>query len=346
MDIREIDPTDTELVRRWWEIGKQAESAYRPYDFYPTWPSAHAQMRNGRPDSDLVLLGAFEASEHPGHPEQMLGAASLGLPTLDNLHLAVWQLYVAPAAQRRGIGRALTDHAADLARARGRRTMLAEVYAPLDEDGPNLRFARSLGFVPAVTDGIKVVDLHETARLWDDLADAALRRSAGYELVSWLDVVPDAWLEGFCRLNEAFNDLAPLGDLDLEAEAWDAERVRAGEERSKIVGRHVLATAAVASDPSTGSGGPGEMVGLSELVVSEHAPHRGFQSGTLVLPAHRGHRLGMLMKVTNHRATREKFPDCRIVMTGNADVNAAMNAVNVELGYRAVERCVELQKGL
>jgi hypothetical protein len=34
----------------------------------------------------------------------------------------------------------------------------------------------------------------------------------------------------------------------------------------------------------------------------------------------------------------------RILVTGNADVNAPMNAVNEALGYRRIERCVEMQK--
>ncbi len=38
------------------------------------------------------------------------------------------------------------------------------------------------------------------------------------------------------------------------------------------------------------------------------------------------------------------YPDLRLLLTGNADVNAPMNAVNDALGYREVERCVEMQK--
>jgi hypothetical protein len=150
--------------------------------------------------------------------------------------------------------------------------------------------------------------------------------------------VPDRWLEGYCRLNEAFNELAPMGELDVEAEVWDEARVRGMEERGRQIGRRVLGAAALS--------GTGQLVGLTELVISEHARHRGFQSGTLVLPEHRGHALGIAMKVTNHRVVRELFPECRIVMTGNADVNEAMNAVNDKLGYRTVEQCIEVQREL
>lgn len=337
MEIREIGRDESSLHHRFWEVGKRAEDAYRPYDFHRSWPAAQASLRTPRPDAEQILIGAFE----PGtgdRERRLVGAATLGLPVLDNVHLAAWDCHVDPAAQGRGVGRALTEHAMGLARDRGRRTMVAEVYAPLQEDGPHLAFARALGFTPAVTDEIKVVDLPATEELWDGLADAALRHSGGYEIVTWLDEVPEAWLEGYCRLNEAFNEEAPLGELELEAEVWDAGRVRGMEDRARAIGRRVLAAAAVSPD--------GRMVGISELVVSDHAPQHGFQSGTLVLPGHRGHRLGILMKIVNHRATRKVFPECRVLMTGNADVNAAMNRVNAELGYRAVERCVEVQREL
>lgn len=331
MEIREIGRDEGFLHHRFWEVGKRAEDAYRPYDFHWSWPAAQASLRTPRPDAEQVLLGAFE-------DERLVGAAIIGLPVLDNVHLAVLQCHVDPEAQRRGVGRALTEWAMARARDRGRRTMIAEVYAPLEEDGPNLAFARGLGFDPASTDEIKVVDLPATEELWDGLTDEALRHSAGYEIVSWLDEVPEPWLEGYCRLNEAFNEEAPLGELELEAEVWDAARVRGMEERATAIGRRVLAAAAVSPD--------GELVGLSEVVISDHAPQRGFQSGTLVLPGHRGHRLGILTKVANHRATRKLFPECQVLMTGNADVNAAMNRVNADLGYRAVERCIEVQREL
>ena len=77
-----------------------------------------------------------------------------------------------------------------------------------------------------------------------------------------------------------------------------------------------------------------------------HAPHWGFQSGTIVAPEHRGRRLGLAVKVANHRRLREHFPECRVLVTGNADVNAPMNAVNEALGYREVERCLEMQRAI
>ena len=64
------------------------------------------------------------------------------------------------------------------------------------------------------------------------------------------------------------------------------------------------------------------------------------------MPGHRGHRLGLAMKLATHRRLAELFPSCAYVETGNAGVNAAMNAVNERLGYRVVERCLDVQKRL
>jgi GNAT superfamily N-acetyltransferase len=124
----------------------------------------------------------------------------------------------------------------------------------------------------------------------------------------------------------------------MEPERWDPARVRSRERRNANIGRHDVAAAAVTDD--------GTLVALTEVAVSDHAPSRGFQSGTLVDPEHRGHRLGVAIKVANHRQLRRRFPRCRVLMTGNADVNAPMNAVNRVLGYREVERCVEMQRAV
>jgi len=109
----------------------------------------------------------------------------------------------------------------------------------------------------------------------------------------------DEHLKGYCLLQEAFNDEAPSGDLDIEAEVWDEERVRNGEERARVQGRRQSVTAALAPD--------GSMVALTEMMTTEEIPERASQGGTLVIPGHRGHRLGPATKVQN---LSPDFPLC------------------------------------
>ena len=328
VDIREIDKDDEVLVHRHWEIGKLAD-AVRPYDFYPPWETAWKSYQFGRDDMELNLLGAFDG-------DLMVGAARADVPVLDNLHTAYTFVSVDPAYQRRGVGRMLDAATVDMARSRGRRLVMTQAFAPPESDSAGLLFARAMGYVSGLQDGMKVVDLFETEASWNALDASTLGHRDGYRIVLWRDHVPEDLVDDYCVLNEAFFNEAPIGEMEHEPEKWDAKRVQEREERNAKTGRHDVSAGALAPD--------GTLVAMTEVMVNPAAPQRGFQSGTLVAREHRGHRLGMAIKVANHRQLREAWPDVRILVTGNADVNAPMNAVNEALGYREIERCVEMQK--
>lgn len=332
VEIREIDPADEALTHRFWEIGLAADQVGRPWSTYWPWESARAAFTHRSAAMRKALLAAFDGTG-------MVGCAEISFPLLDNTHSACPEIFVGPAHQRRGIGTALLAGTEDLVRATGRHLLLAEVATPAAaEESAGVRFARKHGFTTGIVDDIKVVHLPETEPLWDEELAAAAPHLDGYDTRSWLDHCPEDLVDGYCRLMETFNSEAPLGELDLEPERWDKDRVREKEERFRRSGRHEVSTVALAPD--------GTVAGLTEIQVSDHRPQLGLQGGTLVARAHRGHRLGITMKVLNHQAVRRAYPDCVHLLTGNADVNAHMNAVNERLGYRTVERAVEMQKEL
>lgn len=331
MYIREIERHDEALVQRHWEIGRAAE-ADRPYDFYVAWDLAWATLTEGRYDLEMVLLGAFDDDG------TMWGAARVDVNLLDNVQLASATYYVHPDRQRRGFGRALVEASYDVARRRGCAQLMTEAYAPVGDSSPGVRFAEAMGFVVALVDGMKVVDLVETEPTWAALEERTAPRAAGYRVVTWAERVPDELLDGYCRLNEMFYDEAPMGELDMEPEKWDEARVRGREERNARTGRFEVCAGATTPD--------GALVALTEAMTSRSTPWRGIQSGTIVDPDHRGHALGLAVKLANHRQLRLDFPQCRVLLTGNADVNAPMNAVNDALGYREVERCLEMQRAV
>jgi hypothetical protein len=66
----------------------------------------------------------------------------------------------------------------------------------------------------------------------------------------------------------------------------------------------------------------------------------------MVLPEHRGHRLGLATKLATHRAVRAAFPECHLVVTSNAEVNTHMNAINDALGYEVLEDLLEYHRRL
>ena len=78
-----------------------------------------------------------------------------------------------------------------------------------------------------------------------------------------------------------------------------------------------------------------------------HAPglvHRGVEH--LVAQGHRGHRLGLGVKVAVTRTLCEQFPAKRFVTTTNAETNAHMVAINVALGFEITHVHGDFQKRL
>jgi hypothetical protein len=193
----------------------------------------------------------------------------------------------------------------------------------------------ALGFELGIAEMQQVCDLIESEPRWAGLAADAAASHTGYRLAPWQDRVPDELVDGYCRMGDAFNSEAPLGDLELENEVWSPERVAGRDERFLATGRHQFGVLAYFADDTC--------VGTTELFVNEAAPWRALQGGTLVVPEHRGRRLGLALKLANLQAVRSRFPQCRYVFTAVAGVNAPMNAVNRLLGFRDVERTLEMQ---
>ena len=80
------------------------------------------------------------------------------------------------------------------------------------------------------------------------------------------------------------------------------------------------------------------------MLYLPHGEDHVLQDDTLVMPAHRGHRLGTLLKLATLTIVQRDHPDRRTVHTWTEPGNAAMYRTNVEFGYVAVERMHEMQR--
>lgn len=67
------------------------------------------------------------------------------------------------------------------------------------------------------------------------------------------------------------------------------------------------------------------------------------QADTIVEPVHRGHRLGMLIKLANLKLARTQRPELRVIDTCNADSNPYMVRINEAIGFRPHRRSVGWQ---
>ena len=261
----------------------------------------------------------------------------------DNLDRAEVAVHVLPEHRRRGLGRALGRRLEEEARTLGRTTLYAEVQWDVGggSDGSGragAEFARDAGFDLALSDVQRELDLPVADDVLDALAHGAAPHHAAYELRSFVGAVPDDLVTGWTVLLGSLSTEAPTGDLDLEPEDISVEAHRDAEEVVRRQGRTKYNTVALDAD--------GDVVADADLAAIVHEPARAYQWGTLVRRAHRGHRLGLAVKVANLRLVQRERPDIERVITWNAETNAHMVAVNEQLGFRAVARLGEFQKRL
>jgi len=126
----------------------------------------------------------------------------------------------------------------------------------------------------------------------------------------------------------------PLDDLAWEPEVYDAERMRRRSEMIEARGLRQF-TSAARHD------GTGEIVGMTTLTRLDTLPEHVDQWETIVLEEHRGHRLGMLLKIENLRFAQREQPQLRFIDTVNSDSNAPMLRVNLALGFEPVRPWAE-----
>jgi GNAT superfamily N-acetyltransferase len=269
--------------------------------------------------------------------ERVVGGVVVITPTRDNLDTATVVVAVRPESRRRGTGSMLLAWAEATAASLGRSVLHSETAWREGAD-PYAAWAAARGYLPALTALRSDLDLHQDLRL-DRLAALAATTADGYVLESAVDGIPESWWADRAVLQRRMSTDAPTGDLVLEEEEWDGERV--GEEiaRTAAMGRRSVET--VARHLPTG-----RLVGFTHVQVTADRPQVAYQHDTLVLREHRGHRLGIRLKAANARALCKAAPGVRTVRTWNALDNAPMLAVNRELGYRPSGLETEWQKVL
>ncbi|MEV0900511.1 GNAT family N-acetyltransferase [Actinoplanes sp. NPDC049802] len=245
----------------------------------------------------------------------------------ENPHRAGIDVGVPAEHRRRGVGGALWEAGLAQVRAAGRDTVNVEVNVPHGQriqDWPGGRFALARGFVSGLVEDRWVLGLPVP----EEVSDAADQPAAGYRGLTWHGPVPPEWLPALAALTSEMSADVPAGELDVEAETWDAERIGANQERLIQIGYALVTTIVVTED--------GEPAGYTQMFVEGDGTHV-HQDDTYVRPAHRGHRLGTFAKARNLRGLTERHPQARHVHTWTADGNDAMRKINTWFGFRAVE---------
>jgi GNAT superfamily N-acetyltransferase len=317
VDIRELDAQDPAARRAWFEVMETSASANRPHALLVGYTSFELSVTEPGQHARRVRLEARDG-------EDLVGVAELELPLTENLDMAWAEVNVLPEQRRRGTGRLLWEAVVDRARAAGRTRIGGEVsVAPVD-GGPGLEFAAAVG----------AVEKHREDHLLLDLPVTTAPADPAYDVVTWRGRCPDEHRPAYLAMRNQMNADVPVGDLDLEPVVLDDARLASSEERLMRSYDVRVAAARRRSD--------GEFGGYSLLFVP-HGKAYGWQDDTLVMPDHRGHRLGAALKTVNYA---DLPGDVRVVHTWTAPSNAAMHHTNTALGFRVVEHMHEMEAAI
>jgi GNAT superfamily N-acetyltransferase len=271
------------------------------------------------------------------------GRLVVTVPLEENATTAEVQVHVIPAARRHGIGAALLRQGEELVAEAGRidiSTFTEHVLAdipphvgsvepsagprgvPADDDA---RFALGAGYRLGQVELVSRLSLPLPADLHARLKSDTDARTAGYRVLTWWRHCPDDLVDGYAAARARMVHDVPHAGVVLDAEHWDAARVREEEQRWIDAAEPTLVAAAVHE-------ATGEVVAYTILLVAQGST-KVEQWDTLVVAAHRGHRLGLAVKLANLDALARVAPAVTRILTWNAGENEPMLAINEELGF-------------
>jgi RimJ/RimL family protein N-acetyltransferase len=149
--------------------------------------------------------------------------------------------------------------------------------------------------------------------------------------VQWRDAVPEEIIEDVAALQSRLMLDAPTGDLAVEQQMYDADRIR-NQVATEVRRGHRSYSTAARHDAT------GQIVARTKLAFETDEDAHARQRITIVEPAHRGRRLGQIVKSANHVYAQAHQPALRVVEAWNAEENTHMRAVNTTLGFQPVDR--------
>lgn len=323
MRIDRLDPRDLDLATA--DALAEMLSASVRADGLPFAPRVGADVLTTRQlgfesrPVDAMML-AFDG-------DRVVGEANVELPWRDNADTASIRVQVHPDVRRRGLGRRLWEHAVEVAKEAGRCRLHSGAWVGT----PGVTVLDRAGLTRTGVGVIRRIDLHATpASTWRRLHDEALGSADDYELLRRPGSTPPEHRAAMVQLHATMND-APTTDPDDEPSVWDERRLMSYEEA--MAGRRQTLYRVLARHRHTG-----EWAGLSMLCVNGFSPAEAFQEDTTVVRAHRGHRLGLLMKTELLGWVADERPEVAVVDTWNDATNHHMIAINERLGATPVAR--------
>lgn len=281
-------------------------------------------------DADLVVerTPLLEAHRFVAlREERVVGYAVCHFPALrGHEHRLRLRLGVVPEARRNGAGRRLLAAVAASARRAGR-TLVSVGTTGRQPGGP--AWLERLGVRPGLSMLTNRLDLggldRALLRRWIEAAPIG-----DYRLLIWRGEIPEAHEAAFLDLLMVMHD-APKGELEDIREPITAEQSR--EWLRTLDERGMALWTVLACERAASEGDGAAFAGYTEMILDRVRPELVWQGDTAVRPEHRGRGIGKWLKAAMLEQLLEERPAARRVLTGNADANAPMLAINRRLGF-------------
>jgi GNAT superfamily N-acetyltransferase len=302
------------------------EFAQTAAEILPTWLDEFEPKRlfAATVDGRIVARGIFETR------------------TGENPREAWFGVQVLPEFRGRGIGTALADRLEGLATSESRDKLIS--YVPFqDAEGERMTSPTGFGSVPLdipqvrfllgrdytleqVERGSRLRFPIDRAASEAQLSDALTAAGPDYRVHRWIGFTPEQWLADMADLFTLMSTDEPTAGLEEPEDVWTVDRLRASEQRRSSSPRDFL-VAVVEHVPSE------TLVGMTEVSVPEQLERPLAQNDTIVARAHRGHRLGTVLKVANLLHVDDVRPGHPSIITFNAEENRHMLDVNEVVGF-------------
>lgn len=327
MTITQLDPADSVAIGQWYDL----MVAVTRHDV-PDFPTPSRQEHTARFEHPWPAL--TEEALLAWYGDRVVGAASYLLPQTENLSMVYLELIVHPQYRRRGIGTSLLEEVYAAARRHHRSVIEIETVRALSggvaRDEVGYRYLTNRAQLPGVTSIRSRCQIADHSGGDEATLAEAWTHADGYSLVQWRDAAPEEIIEDVAALQSRLMLDAPTGDLAVEQELYDAARVR-GQEATELGRGHRSYSTAARHDAT------GQIVARTKLSFEANDDTHARQRVTIVEPAHRGRRLGLIVKSANHAYARAHEPALRVVDAWNAEENTHMRAVNAMLGFQPVD---------
>ena len=209
----------------------------------------------------------------------------------------------------------------------GERITAPTGFGDVAADTPETRLLLSRGFrLEQVERGSRLPLPVDEGVLERMLAEASAAAGPDYRIHHWGLHTPAQWREDIAYLLTRMSTDAPTAGLEEPEDPWTVERLLA-DEAEEVDSPSTRFVAAVEHVPT------GRLAGFTEMVAPADRERAVDQEDTIVLTEHRGHRLGMLLKIANVAHLQRVRPGHPRIVTYNAEENRHMLNVNEAIGF-------------